>query len=126
MENRLRPHLQHLTEKPDTVICKCCNMQFEKNIQHVKEHILTPSHVGLSKIPNLKHNYFCSMCNIDVKNEKSWIRHYLSKPHIAKLSKINEPTKYTEFECSCGTVTFGDEVSARTHKRVKGIIYHDH
>lgn len=119
LENRFREHLKGFTEKPATVYCKFCNVEVPKLIVSVKDHIFTSNHISLSKIPIMKTRYICGICKHLFTNEKKWTAHLNNKQHNENVKKHSETTKddIVEYECSCGTVTFGDKASVANHKK---------
>lgn len=121
LENRFRPHLNFLAEKQLTILCKSCCKEMPKLIGCIKDHILSPSHCTLTNLPNFKRTYYCSVCKNTWSKEKRWIVHLKSPLHNAKMIGLDEKTRneIAEYECSCGTVVFGDEAIVRHHKQTR-------
>lgn len=120
LETRFRTHLEHLKEQPETIVCKCCNKDIPKIISSVKEHILSLNHITLTGISSIKRHFYCGVCKeYTLSTEKRWMVHLNSAFHKEKFDKLDEEIKKNsfEYECSCGTVGFGDKVSIVDHKR---------
>lgn len=130
LEFRFRSHLTFLTEKPKTINCKLCLREIPKSIDSVKEHLIGSYHNNQSRIPNLSRKYFCSICNIYKLNEKNWMNHYKASSHKNNFDQLDEAKKKKtiEYECSCGTIAFGEKDVVINHmkssQRIKESMYY--
>ncbi|XP_057651004.1 uncharacterized protein LOC130890744 [Diorhabda carinulata] len=118
---RYKEHSKYLRDRHSYIGCNLCQRNFNKRIEDVLNHLMTPQHWQLADLSKPQYTFYCEICNMKFKDEVSWGRHFLpGQNNHSKVSK-SRLDKLTEHECvTCKLVFFGDEISILRHKNVSG------
>lgn len=120
---RYKEHTKYLKDRYSYIGCNLCQRNFNKKIEDVMGHFITPRHWELADLSKPQYTFYCEICNAKFADEASWGKHFFSGQNNHSKVPKSRISKLTEHEClTCKVVFFGDEISILRHKNISGNI----